>query len=179
MAVYTGKIMSKDFGLSATLQRQALEFLRSRGFDEAAACQTQVNPLALLVRQGGVFDLRELRHQGMAAIKSWAHGFGKLADTGVVARSGDVVRLREDLPCKMDYYLEPGARFIRTEVLGSTGRRPKNAAGVPKYAVSGAGGGLLEFATLNRLGSPVDNGPSFQVVANLAYLQVAKLRVPQ
>ncbi len=137
---YTGKTFGVDFRLPTPVRRQAVEYLRSRGFEGVAIEKVQTDAFALCWRDGGSFDLGLLRVRGEFASRTLERAFNKLGVNGLCdfAPKGisRLCTIRLGLPVVPGYYTEPGARFVEIgEVAAPAGTGGRLRSDVPKWRV--------------------------------------------
>lgn len=189
---YTGKTMGVSFRLPSPVRRQAVEYLRSRGFEEIASEKVVTDAFALAWRDGGTFDLGCLRVRGTFAARNMERAFNKLGVSGLCdftqkvkkettdegEKTVDSTRLctiRLGLPVVLTYYTDPSARFIEIKDVGpplntcwSTKRKPK----VVKWECREVD--ATQDWTLRMVAQ--GDAPVRQVPAAEAYQHFAKLR---
>lgn len=179
---YTGKTCGVDFRLPTPVRRQAVEYLRSRGFEGVAVEKVQTDAFALCWRDGGSFDLGLLRVRGEFASRTLERAFNKLGVSGLCdfAPKGNsrLCTIRLGLPVVPGYYIEPGARFVEIgEVAAPAGTGGRLRASVTKWKAAGSSPGagelLIYLAPVSEDGTPY---PLRELPAAEVYKHFAKLR---
>lgn len=164
---YTGKTKGVSFSVKTTIRRQAIEYLRSRGFDLAARNVFQVQALALVLRDGS-FRRDACAVLGLFSAQARIRGFTLLKKTGVIVGE-DVYSPKLDHPVAPGYYNRL-VRFVKIDDLPTTDLKPgQRKSAIVKYAVERIGDtGLLRF-------TPVGGGKAEQVEEAAAWERFTRL----